>query len=302
MRLLVTGDWHLRKNRPRCRLDEDWKATQKKHLSQIAYESSSRKCPVLITGDIFNSAIVAEEIVNLFLEFCQLMNNDVLFIAGNHDLPDHSMNNVYRSSIGILFNVMALGTTKLVSLDKYRKEVSYAHFGTAVVNHGKEILVLHRLTYPSLKAIPPNAKASTPAELLEEFPGYNYIFTGDCHMPFHYEKKGRHVVNPGHLNRQKTDETDQPCMYFVDTDTDEIECIEIEDDIDLVTDEYIKNEEDREDRIEAFVEKIKTQKKVSLSFEDNIESALLQNTVTLDETTIKLIRFLMEESDDQFRI
>lgn len=302
MRLLITGDWHLRKNKPRCRLDEDWISFQRNQLNQIAQESAARKCPVLITGDIFNTAIVAEEIVNLFLEFCQLMNNDVLFVAGNHDLPNHSMNNVNTSSIGILFNVMALGTTKLVSLDKYRKEVSYAHFGQEITKHGKEILVLHRLTYPSLKAIPPNAMASTPAELLEEFPGYNYIFTGDCHIPFHYEKKGRHVINPGHLNRQKTDETDQPCIYFVDTDTDEIECIELEDNPNLVTDEYIKNEEDREDRIEAFVEKIKTKKKISLSFEDNIETGILQNSSTLDEITIKLIHYLMEETDDQFRI
>lgn len=302
MRLIVTGDWHLRKNKPRCRLDDNWIETQKKHLRQIAYESSARKCPVLIAGDVFNTPVVAEEIVNLFLEFCQLMNSDVLFIAGNHDLPEHAMEKVDKSSIGILFNVIALGTTKLVSLDKYRKELSYAHFGQEIQNPRKEIIVLHRLTYPSLKVIPPNAIASTPAELLEEFPDYKYIFTGDCHIPFHYEKKGRHVINPGHLNRQKTDELDQPCIYFVDTDTEEIECIEIEDDVTLVTDEYIKNEEDREDRIEAFVEKIKTQKKVSLSFEDNVEVGIQQNASTLDKITIKLIRYLMEETDDQFRI
>lgn len=296
MKLLVTGDWHLTKKRPRCRTDEDWMETQEKQLAQIALESSARKCPVLIVGDIFNKAVVPEEIVNLFLKFCHLMNNDVLFIAGNHDLPGHTMAKVDKSSIGILFNVMKMGTTKLVSLDKYKKEISYAHFGEEIQNPGNEILVLHELTIPSTKALHPDADAITAKEQLRLHPDAKYIITGDCHIPFHYKEKNRHVINPGHLNRQKTNELEQPIMYYLDTETEEIEEIEIVDDAELVTDTYLSQVEEREDRIEAFIEKVASQKEVSLSFEDNIAETVAMNKSVLEEGTVKMIDFLMEET------
>ena len=35
MNVIITADWHLRKDKPRCRLDEDWFGTQKKVIQFI---------------------------------------------------------------------------------------------------------------------------------------------------------------------------------------------------------------------------------------------------------------------------
>ncbi len=55
-----------------------------------------------------------------------------------------------------------------------------------------------------------------------------------------------------------------------------------------------QKEEERDNRITAFVEGIKKSTNISLSIIDNIEKAINKNKKTLDEDTIKMIRSLVE--------
>ena len=62
----------------------------------------------------------------------------------------------------------------------------------------------------------------------------------------------------------------------------------------MVTDAYIQEANAREDRIGAFVEGVKKNGKISLSFTDNIEAALLKNK-RMSKETVKMIHELIEE-------
>lgn len=294
-RFIATGDWHLREDRPRCRKDESWIQSQWFHVSQVAEIANKKDCPIIITGDIFNKATAPQIVINLFLQFVSRLKNPVTFIAGNHDLPYHSMNNVADSAIGILFSSAKLHSPKIASISSIFPEVSYQNFGETIEgSDSSKILILHTLVFEDSSSIPPNVNANTAEGLLKEYPQYTWIITGDCHNSFHYiSEDNRHVINPGHLNIQKIDEIKNPLVYYVDTDKGIVEPIEIKDNVELVTDEYIREEEEREDRIEAFIEKLQGNDNITLSFTDNIEKAIRQNS--LKEETVKMITYLMEE-------
>ena len=295
MKAIITADWHLRKDKPRCRLDTDWIETQRSQIMEVSHYANDYSCPVIIVGDIFNKSVVPEEITNLFIQFCSTVKKGVYIVAGNHDLPYHSMDNVLDSSIGIILTIASKMNSKYLKTLDEMDGIVWNHFGQDFIKKDDcTIIALHQLVFESVKDMPPNVEASTAQELLDQYPYANYIFTGDMHKSFHYiSSDNRHVVNPGHLNRQTADQINDPIVYFVDTEENIVEELAITDLSELVTDEYLKKEAAREDRIEAFIEKVQSTDSVTLSFIDNIEQAIQKNKKTLDEDTLKMIEYLI---------
>jgi DNA repair exonuclease SbcCD nuclease subunit len=266
MKAIITADWHIRSDRPRCRLDEDWIETQRQIIEFIVKEAEKRNCDLYHVGDFFNTPRQPEELVNMIIDELQREGSTNFIMPGNHDLAYHSYSNIDRSSYGVLTR----------SFPELSKIDDFIHRGFM----DKTILFIHTLTFPNKKeqiVIKGNPIGTTAEDLLEKYPDYKYIFTGDYHkhFHFHYEKDGRHVINPGCINRQKADMIDyKPGIYYVDTDTDEIEFIELPDKADMVTDEYIKNEKERDERISSFVEKVLKNEKMSFDFISNLKSKL----------------------------
>lgn len=280
MKFICTADWHLRASRPRCRVDEDWYKTQKDALTQVKEAAIKNECDVIIVGDIFNSnsdtSFQCIQMVQDFAKELQEKNLRVYVLAGNHDLPFHSSENIEKSAIGILLNSENIFSVQ--ELDPKRKEISAPNFDQKVED--KKYIFRHILCFPDLKSLPPNVNAITAKELLEETPSSEWIFTGDYHHSFHYEKNGRHVINPGCLIRQASDMKDYECgVFYIDTEksiVDFIPIIELEKG-QFIDDSYILKQEEREERIEKFVDKLKETKNISLDFIENVKVALLQN-------------------------
>ena len=67
MQGIISGDWHLRADRPRCRLDENWMETQRWACEQVAKIAIEKDCDIYITGDIFDTPRVPPEVVSLFI-------------------------------------------------------------------------------------------------------------------------------------------------------------------------------------------------------------------------------------------
>ena len=119
-----------------------------------------------------------------------------------------------------------------------------------------------------------------------------YIFTGDYHHNFHYEKNGRHIVNPGCLLRQAVDLKDyQPGFYFIDTDENIVEFNPIIDEEQFIDDTYILREKEKEKRIEAFADKVGEVESVSLDYVENVKLAMLSSDISgeLKETIEELM-------------
>lgn len=291
--LIITADIHLRPDKPRCRRDEDWYQTQEKILFFIADRANEKKSPVAIIGDIFGYANpnVPSYLSNLFMEFCIRVKKGVYILAGNHDLPYHSFNNVYQSSFGVFWKLTQLPDSPVHSLSEIG---SAAHFNEEIeTGANPHVLFLHQLTLPSKKDIPLYIDAVSASQLLQQYKEAQWIFTGDNHHHFHYEQDGRHVINPGCTTRQAADFIDyRPVIYYVNFKEEKIQTIFLPDDSEMVTDEFLRNEESRENRISAFIEGIHAHKNISLSFLDNIERYLETNKIKPE--TKRMIQRLIE--------
>lgn len=288
---IVTADWHLRNQRPRCRKDEDWIDTQKKALKQILNVAIEKNCDVFLVGDIFHSANETTfEIIQIVQNFAKELEKyklSLYVLFGNHDLRFHSSSYIDKSAVGILLqseNIYPISIFENVSAPNFDEEVDC---------EDKDYLFIHTLCFPDMKSVPPNVNATFAKELLEDYPHPKWIFTGDYHRNFHYEHNGRHVVNPGCLLRQASDMKNYQCgVYFVDTDSEIVEFIPIIDSEELVDDSYIIEEKERDERIGDFVDKLKETEGVSLDFLANVENALLDKSI--DDDVKDMIRELME--------
>lgn len=272
MRMIITADWHIRNTRPRCRIDEDWIKTQQRALNQIAEICENKNAPLMVVGDIFNSnSDTSFECINMVQKLADYIGG-IYILAGNHDLPYHSSENIDKSAIGVL-----LQSENVFKIEDYSDEFSAPNFDEE--RNSMLYMFIHTLTIPS-KDKPEFIECETPESLLEKYPTAKWIFTGDYHKNFVYKKDGRYVINPGCLIRQVSDMKDYQCgVYFVDTEKEIIEFIPIIDNEELVNDEYIIRENEREVRIESFVNKLKDVESVSLDFIDNVEKALLVNEI-----------------------
>lgn len=281
MKFICTADWHIRATRPRCRIDNDWQETQRMALAKVMKVAIDKKSPVLVVGDIFHlNSDTSFECIQLVQQMADKLGG-LYILAGNHDLPYHSSENLDKSAIGVLLNSNNVHLIKDY-LTKWNLEQEYPYIISAgnfdeEDDERAEIVFKHVLTIPS-EDKPDFVDCETPESLLEKFPNAKWIFTGDYHHNFHYEKNGRHVVNSGCLLRQASDMKNYQCgVYFVDTDENIVEFIPIIDNEDLIDDSYILQENERNERIESFVDKLKKTKGVSLDFIDNVQNEMKHN-------------------------
>lgn len=291
MKLIVTADLHLRGDTPRCRKDaNNWMEVQKETLVCIAHQSEKNKCPIAIVGDIFDRPTVSTAVLYMFLEFAVNAKYGVYVSAGNHDLKYHSTRNLNASSYGIV-HLLSKIKSNILSLEAIGL---CANYGEELTGFNSGLYFIHELTFPDKESMPSMIDAKTAQEQLNSYPEASWIFTGDYHRSFIYGEGYRHVVNPGCTTRQKADFKEyKPSVYFVDTDNDDIEQIFLPDTYDVVTDSYLRKEEERETRISSFVESIAKSDSVSLDFVDNVKKAIEKNK-SIKESTKKTIITLLE--------
>lgn len=291
MKFVLTADWHIRSTRPRCRIDEDWMKTQADALNKISLFANKKDCPILVVGDIFHSVNdTSFECINLVQKVARETKNGLYILAGNHDLPYHSTENIDRSAVGVL-----LLSKKIKQIKDYLElndcdDFSAENFDGETKD--SKIIFKHVLCFPDLKSLPPNVDALTAKDLLEEYPKSEWIFTGDYHRNFHYEKNGRHVINPGCLLRQASDFKDyKPGFYFVDTEKNIVEFNLIIDVEEFIDDDYIIKEKEKEKRIEDFANKLGEVESISLDFAENVNRSIMESD--LSDELVETINQLM---------
>jgi predicted phosphodiesterase len=269
---IVTADWHLRKTPPRCRLEKEkeWLEFQFSLLLFILENCVRYKADLIIAGDIFDKAQPGIELINLCSDLLRTFfkeqgyKNKIIACAGNHDLPYHNFDNFWNSGFGTL----------LVheSIQDKNDKIDIEHFNTNK-NNTKNMVICHHLVYE--KEVPLYIEGMTAKETLEMYANANWIFCGDNHSGFHHEQNGRHVIVPGSIYIDSADRKKyKPCVWFVDTETEEIKQIFLPNPIEMITDNYLKKEKERNERLDSFVEIIKSKGAVSLSFIENLKKKL----------------------------
>ena len=86
MKILITADWHIRGERPICRLDENWLASQRETIAAIREVYEKTGCEQMwILGDLFDAPKCATAAVNMLIEELQKFSGSVRVLCGNHD-------------------------------------------------------------------------------------------------------------------------------------------------------------------------------------------------------------------------
>ena len=267
-KILVTADLHLREDTPRCRIDEDWIATQQNVLNKIV-ELSSDVDYVYIIGDIFHTPTVSPKIESMFLKTFLPIKEKVLILAGNHDEPWHSYANIERSSYGVIrHNFVEYGIN-------YGGENNVEICSGKQVTDGYGFVGIHILTWPSKELKIEMAGGYTPEDIFKMLPEYSMIFTGDYHHNHATQKGNRLLINPGCITRQVADMKNyKPVVYIVDTDTLDYDWVNLPDTEDVIVDDYLHKEKERNERLDSFIELISNKKGMTLDFRSNIQKKL----------------------------
>ena len=275
MKILLTADWHIRGDRPRCRIDEDWIESQRQDIQAVVDIARREKVDeAWVLGDLFHQPRAATEAVNMVLVGLKDLRDvcPVYILPGNHDLPYHDYGNLEQSSLGIVLKSFP----ELRTREEPRGlMLAAAPFGLDPVDPHADVWATHQLTFENDETKPPMAGGKIAQDLLDEAPGVHVVVTGDYHRGYVYTgADGRRVITPGCLNIQAADMDDyKPHVYIWDTATDQVTPHYLPiNSVASVTD-YLAAEKARDERMDRCLEVATAAASVALSFTDNLKAA-----------------------------
>ena len=272
---IVTADIHLRNDRPVARTDEDWIQSQKEILDFIVQTANEKEANIVIGGDLFNTSIVPVRIVNLFLSSIRECKYKVYIMGGNHSLLHHQEGLIDDSSVGVLRYVD--GNIIYLTSEEARTDGRYEHI--AEIND--EIAIVHTLCFKTEEDIPFGSNATHAQALLDKYPKYKYLFLGDNHTSFIYDDR---VFNPGCPIVQNAGMIEyKPSVYFVDTEEEVYEKVYTPDHTENLTSVHIEINNARKARLDDFITAIKKDKKLTLSFEDNLKANMVKAPIGVQD-------------------
>jgi DNA repair exonuclease SbcCD nuclease subunit len=214
LRFIDASDLHLRDDRPICRADEDWVSAQLDKVSFICAAAKRFKVPVVCSGDIFDRWNCSLDLVGRFID--AIKGTDWLVVAGQHDLPHHSVKLVGKSALGVVLKAgyCTLLNRKVVYRDDKRgTSFMGVSFGEELPeNVSADVLVIHKFLYE--KTAFPGAPARGRTRLLlkdlcRARAKFRMVVSGDNHETFLTTgDKGIIIHNPGSLSRQTIDQKD----------------------------------------------------------------------------------------------
>jgi predicted phosphodiesterase len=280
MKFLVTSDTHFRDDRPRCRVDNFFE-TQQKKLQWLIEQVNAHQCPLFIAGDIMDSGSASQKLENMLIKEFKKSNYPIYTIAGNHDVHYHSLKHLHSSTYWVLHQAGAI---------QHADELP----GVTAYNYGEEIedgtgiLMMHALVFENTP--PPYLHNAYKAlDLLDKY-NYDFILSGDNHQSFCVEHKGKILINGGGLFRTEyTQKYTTPYIYLYDG---AVTKIAVPVDIEAVTQEYALTQKERDDRVQVFIERVKTSERMGLSFIDNINNSVKETALrqAVSELVYKAIK------------
>ncbi len=296
-KLLITSDWHIRSDTPICRTD-NFQEIQIKTLKQISKIATNNNALILIAGDIFHKA-KPEKAQELEILLYQIFKeNSIYFIAGQHDLLYHKIENFDKGSIGVLSNY-----DNWYHFQEIQEMDSFCFFrcfdyGTDIIDKDYEkdsVCITHN--YTCEKQLPFFIKNGyTAQQLLDEF-DYDLFITGDNHHGFIFEKNNRLVINPGCIIRQTADmKKYKPFVILLNDDMTYEKIFLLDNDVNAVDTSHLDIIKARDNRIDAFVEKLNKNIDLSYSFEDNIHTYLKENNINGNIKT-KILQAIGENNE-----
>ena len=273
---ILTADIHLTETTPISRTDNYVEAQDRK-LAFLKQLETQYDCPVIDAGDIFDywkasPWLIARAYKNL--------PSEIYTIPGNHDLPEHSMQQYEKSALHVLEVALAIRRLSKTPYDRRDFTIAGFAYGEKLEDVNADIVVIHDLVYEGNPPWP-NAVGYQPKDLFKIFTKPRLILTGHYHMALVAKSKdGRLVVNPGSMMRMTIVQKDyKPRCYLYNFDDNEVEPVYFPIEEDVFDDRHIVEPKEKEERLSAFIEKLNMEWDLRLSFRANLETFFKKNKV-----------------------
>lgn len=278
----LTADWHLMDRIPRCRLDEEFISSQFDKLDWMyAYLAERDVSKIIVAGDLFHhwkgSPFLISRTIRLLVEHNTITT---FVIAGNHDLPHHSFDNIDRSALGVL------EATELICMlpghhwpAKNIEDTEINQYFT-LSGHERSICVAHIMTYKPGNKPWPNCTDLDAKKLIEKAKS-DIVLTGHNHTTFTYQKKnGQILVNPGSLTRISADQIEhKPCFFLWYPESNTVEKVNIPIRKGVVSRQHLENIEIQKKRFARLTANLSESWEVQMQLEQNLIHSFEENKV-----------------------
>ena len=268
---ILTADFHLREDTPVCRTDNFWEAQWKK-VDFVSELQKKYNCPILHAGDLFDHWKPSPYLLR---ETIKHLPDKFNTVYGQHDLPEHSLKLKNKSGISVLAQA---GKLEVLDEGSWGQVPEKGSFSYLFDGYSRKILVWHTLVYVGKEPFP-GAKGKARA-ILNKYPQFDLIVTGDNHQSFVYPFDGRLLVNCGSLMRQTADQINfEPKVWLYYAADNSVEPIIIPHDKTAVTREHIITIEQRNERLDAYISRLNDNIQTTLSLEENMKRFLAKNRI-----------------------
>lgn len=292
---ILSADMHLREDTPICRTD-DYFAAQAKKIKFLSDLQREHDCPILDAGDVFDNWKPSPYLLGWVI--ANLPNKSMLLtVPGNHDLPQHNMENIEKSGLSVLHKAKMIWILHERERNHCSGFTAHGFPYQSVIQPPIEmarsnVALSHQMTW-HLKKPYLGCTAGSAMKLLQKHKEYDLIVTGDNHQPFVVEHEGRLLVNPGSMMRMTAAQKDhRPRVYLWYAEGRKVRPVYYPIEKDVISREHIERTESRDERIEAFVTRLKGECEIGLSFEKNLEEFMDKNKTS---TAVKeLIKGILE--------
>ena len=279
MKILCTGDLHIKATAPHNRID-DYYQTQLSKLKWIFDLAEKENCEAILQpGDFCDSPDLPNHVVKDIISLAYHCESYLLSVFGQHDKKYRNNDNTVLSVLEEAEAVYPLKDTPFrfsnnveIYGASWEEEVPKVQ-DTKAIN----ILVLHKMIIANEPLWPGQTDYVKADTFLKTYKNYDLIISGDNHQSFIRlaSNKGNCpiLINCGSLMRMTTTQQNhRPCVWIYNSETKKAKryFIPIQPSEEVFSPEAEETKE-RNLEMEAFIEKLATgDKEVTLSFEDNL--------------------------------
>ncbi len=289
MRFLLTSDWHIQKDKPAYRTDENYVDTifcKIEWIFNLAKEKNIKY--VLQAGDLFDTHNPPYNLALRLLELIDEYDLHLLIVAGQHDQRYHTTQ-LDNTIMGLLKTYPRITLLEEEPFKIGDVNIYGAGWGERIPKPQNKdcfnVLVTHKMIVDD--KLWKSQESFTQGNIFIRVTAYDLTLSGDNHKTFEFLKDKKSLVNCGSLMRTKSNQVNHvPCVWTFDLsksnsvqgclDQHFVEIDDIEEIMDL---EQSKIDKSKDSELEEYINKLNDSRMVFLKFTNTLDNVVSESNV-----------------------
>lgn len=303
MKIILTNDWHMLLDNPKCRLDSAYAALQKK-IRWIIERAIELDAPIIVAGDVTDKSR-SWRLLAAWTPVLEAYRGEVnvFVVYGQHDTKFYDATSRDATILGNfaqngLVHVLGDAPTILPGVCLYGLSYGDEPRWTAAEmkrmreDNNYHILAVHDMIIPKLLWTGQEGATYAP-EYINKLNCFDVIICGDCHRKFKYKAVDgdRYIVNAGCLIRKTADVYNfnyLPGIWVYETGGGmHWEEVPHAPALEVISRDHIDEKAERDERISAFIGAVKSGSlHLGTDFIPNLVTFCKQNKIKSDVTAM----------------